>query len=156
MREMLPSKRKVTLIWKYSFLSLKINWDQGRGNCSSEFWKYLSLEPFSCSLPHICEFGDRVDLQRINLRTTQLRTLTYLPWQVMTWHNTHASLSDIQKLENQSLLCVYSIGVDFSPSYSFIPISWMSPPFPLSEDHPRCPAGLMNYLQLDRFSSQVH
>lgn len=33
-----------------------------------------------------------------------LRTLTYIPWQAVTWHNTHGSLSEPQKVENQSLL----------------------------------------------------
>lgn len=33
-----------------------------------------------------------------------LRTLTYIPWQAVTWHNTHGSLSQPLKVENQSLL----------------------------------------------------
>jgi hypothetical protein len=64
----------------------------------------------------------------------------------------------MQKVENQSLLSVSVLLVLTSaPSPSpFIPISWMSHPCLLCEDHSWCPADLMNYLQLDRFSPQVH
>lgn len=121
-----------------------------------QFWKYLSLESFGSLLSHSCEFGDHVNWKRIN--RDYATAYTNFPLLIGSDLAKHTGLSDMQKVENQSLLSVSVLLVLTSaPSPSpFIPISWMSHPCLLCEDHSWCPADLMNYLQLDRFSPQVH